>query len=115
MINDTTREDNDVSKQNSPKRSSAGHLLQLITKDDAIALPRLARCLKVPAGRLRACRDGQATLEPEVQILLAALVLELSPEHSQLARRLYAQAQSALRVREGAVESHAVYVGRRWR
>ena len=115
MINDTTREDNGVGKQSSPRRTSAGHLLKLITKDDADVLPRLARCLKMPAGRLLACRDGRAALEPEVQIVLAALVLELSPEHSQLARRLYAQAQSALRVREGAVESHAVYVGRRWR
>jgi hypothetical protein len=115
MINDSTHEDNGVSKQNSPKLTSAGHLLRLVTKDDAIVLPQLARHLKVPAGRLRACRDGQAALEPEVQLMLAALVLELSPEHSQHARRLYAQAQSALRVREGAVESHAVYVGRRWR
>jgi len=115
MINDTPREDPGAGRQNSPKLTSAGHLLQLVTKDDPLAMPRLARQLKVPFDRLRACRDGQGSLEPEVQMVLAALILELSPEHSQLARRLHAQAQSALRVREGAVESHAVYVGRRWR
>jgi hypothetical protein len=114
MINETTRDDQG-GKQTPSRLTSAGQLLRLVTKDDAVDLPWLARRLKVPAGRLRACRDGRGSLEPEVQILLAAFILELSPEHSSLARRLHAQAQSALRVREGAVQSHAVYVGRRWR
>ena len=114
MINETTREDQG-GKQTASRLTSAGHLLRLVTKDDAVNLPWLAQRLRVPIGRLRACRDGQGSLEPEVQILLAAFILELAPEHSSLARRLHAQAQSALRVREGAVESHAVYVGRRWR
>lgn len=117
MINDTTHDDRGAGKQPSisPRLTSAGHLLQLVTKDDAVTLPWLARRLRVPSERLRACRSGEGSLIPEIQILLAALVMELSPEHSPLARRLHAQAQSALRVREGAVESHAVYVGRRWR
>jgi hypothetical protein len=64
---------------------------------------------------LRECRDRIRPLDVEHQILLAALATVVAPEHARLARRLHAQAQSALRVREGSVDSHSVYMpGHRW-
>lgn len=96
--------------------TSAGRLLRAVADNGAIELPRLARHLNVSARLLQACLDGERPLEIELQIMLAALVLELAP-HPQLAplaRRLHAQAQSALRVREGAVSSQATYPGRPW-
>lgn len=78
-------------------------------------LAPIARQIRVSVRHLRECRDGIRPLETESQILLAALATVLAPEHERLARRLYAQAQSALRVREGAVDSHSVYLpGHRW-
>lgn len=94
--------------------TSAGRLLRAVVKDGTIELPRLARQLNVPVRRLQACQDGERPLEVELQIILAALVMALSPRHAPLARRLHAQAQSALRVREGSVSSQATYPGRMW-
>ena len=97
-----------------PRITTAGRLLDVVSAG-GLDLAQLARHLRVPARQLRACRDGATSLEPETQILLAALVMELAPGHALLARRLHAQAQSALRVREGEVESHATYPGHTWR
>ena len=97
-----------------PRFTTAGRLLDAVSTSGTIDLALLARRLGTPVQRLQACREGMLALEPELQIVLAALVMEVSPEHGSPARRLHAQAQSALRVRAGAVESHAVYVGRRY-
>jgi hypothetical protein len=97
-----------------PKFTAAGKLLDAVSTTGAIDLPLLARRMGTSAHRLQACRDGMLALEPELQIVLAALVMEISPDHATRARRLHAQAQSALRVREGSVESHTVYSGRRY-
>jgi hypothetical protein len=96
-----------------PKSTAAGRLLEAVSATGSVDLALLARRLGTPAQRLQACRDGMLALEPELQIMLAALVMEVSPVHASRARQLHAQAQSALRVREGSVESHTVYVGRR--
>ena len=112
---DTASDELGPVKPSQLRLTTAGRLLQVVTVDGATDIVRLARRLGIPARRLRACRDGEQPLEPELQILLAALVLEVSPEHAALARQLHAQAQSALRVREGVVESHSTYLGRRWR
>lgn len=98
-----------------PPRTTAGRLLVSIEATDTVTLDVLANHLGVPAEWLRECRDGSRTLELEVQILLAALVTMLAPEHAALARHLHGQAQSALRVREGAVESQMTYYSpHRW-
>lgn len=111
-------EPNVAASTSQPRRKSlttAGRLLADITSDGALDMDQLARRLTVPAQRLRACRDGSRALELEHQLMLAALVVELAPQHGSLARRLYAQAQSALRMRLGAVDSHLIYPGWRWR
>jgi hypothetical protein len=90
----------------------AGRLLEAVTATGSVDLDRVARWLKVPADRLVACRDGTVSLEPEAEMVLAAIVIEMSPEHGAEARRLYAQAQSSLRVRRGLVQSHLTYNGR---
>lgn len=95
-----------------PRRTNmtaAGRLLAAVTANGSIDLTELAQRLNVPVYRLRDCRDGADLLPPEVQLVLAALVVELSPPHASLAHRLYAQAQSAMRIRKGAVESHLTY------
>ena len=98
-----------------PKLTTAGRLLALVTTDDELDLARFARRLKVPERHLRECREGMRSLEPEIQLLLAALVVEVAPAHAAHARRLHAQAQSALRVREGLVKSHVVAPLPLWR
>jgi hypothetical protein len=115
MNGDATSDVHESDKPGHQRLTTAGRLLQLLASDGATDLTLLARRLGIPTRRLRACRDGEQPLEPEVQMLLAALVLEISPEHASLARQLHAQAQSALRVREGLVVSHPTYNGRRWR
>jgi len=97
------------------KPTRAGRLLQLVTIEGKITCTRIAERLQIPEHELRACRDGARALEPEVQLVLATLVLEIAPECSLLAHRLHAQAQSALRMKQGAVESHMTYHGPRWR
>ena len=97
------------------KQTAAGRLLALIAKGEAFDFARVARCLVVPERYLRECRDGLRRLEPEVQVLLAALVMELAPEHAHAARRLHAQAQTELRLRQGVVGLHQTYDSPRWR
>ncbi len=98
-----------------PPRTTAGRLLVAIEATSTVTLDELATHLGVPVDWLRECRDGTRTLELEVQILLAALVTMLAPEHAALAKHLHGQAQSALRVRNGAIESHMTYYSpHRW-
>jgi hypothetical protein len=91
------------------KLTTAGRLLDAIVDSGAIDLAYLAHRLNVPKRRLEECRTGGAALELEVQIRLAPMVMLLAPQHQRLARRLHSQAQSALRVREGAVQAHTTY------
>lgn len=100
-------------KASRPKLTRAGRLLQLVTAGGGIDLDRIGRWMHVPAHALETCRDGLGSLDPEVQLVLAAVVLELAPQHAAQARRLYAQAQSALRVQQGLVQSHITYHGPR--
>ena len=93
--------------------TTAGKLLQALEAEGAHDLSRLAQRIGISARRMGECREGIRPLEIEEQILLAALVMEIAPEHGRLARRLHAQAQSALRVRNGEVDSHFVYQ-QRW-
>jgi len=96
-------------------RTTAGRLLLSVEASGSTTLGQLAKHLGVPEEWLRECRDGERTLELEVQILLAALVLLLAPEHTALARHLHGQAQSALRVKNGSIESHMTYYSpHRW-
>ena len=96
-------------------RTTAGRLLVSVEVTGTVTIEKLAGHLGVPVEWLRECRDGTRTLEVEAQILLAALVLLLAPEHEALARKLHGQAQSALRVRNGSVESHMTYYSpHRW-
>jgi hypothetical protein len=114
MKSETRNEGPTPAQQARPKMTRAGRLLQILTTSDEDICTRIARRLKVPVHDLMACRDGSRPLEPEVQILLAALVLEIAPQCAPLAHRLYAQAQSALRVKEGVVEAHLTYHRARW-
>ncbi len=104
-------EANVVSAPRKPRKlpTAAARLLAAATGTGAVDLVYLAQRLKIPVDTLQACRDGSAALRPEVQIVLAALIVELSPPHASLARRLYAQAQSALRLQTGVVDSHLTY------
>ncbi len=96
-------------------RTTAGRLLISVEATGTTTFEQLAGHLGIPVEWLRECRDGGRTLELEVQILLAALVMLLAPEHEALARKLHGQAQSALRVRNGSVESHMTYYSpHRW-
>lgn len=98
-----------------PPRTTAGRLLVSIETSGSVTLDVLASHLGVPVDWLRECRDGSRTLELEVQILLAALVTMLAPEHAALAQHLHGQAQSALRVRNGSIESRMTYYSsNRW-
>ena len=96
------------------KLTSAGRLLRVLMASGAMEISQLAKWLGVSVGRLKACHDGERPLDVEAQIMLAALAMEIAPAHHQLARRLHAQAQSALRVREGFVPSQSSYPGRHW-
>jgi hypothetical protein len=101
-----------LAESDKPRRKNqtyAGRLLAVVTGSGSVELGELARRLNVPVHRLRDCRDGSDLLPPEVQLVLAALVVEMSPPHASLAHRLYAQAQSAMRTQKGAVESHLTY------
>ena len=69
----------------------------------------LAHHLGVPRRTLFQCRDGAAQLDPATQMKLAALVLTLVPDQERGARRLFAQAQTALRMEAGSVEGHVSY------
>ena len=89
--------------------TTAGRLLRAVIDGGGVRLPDLATRLGVRVRALEHCCDGTGSLEPEVQMKLAALVLLLAPEHERMARRLYGQAQSALRVQRGSVEAHLVY------
>lgn len=91
------------------RTTTAGKLLQAVLAGGEVDAERLARYLGMSTTKLRECRDGVRALDLERQIVLAGVVAVLAPEHARLARRLHAQAQSALRVREGAVASHFVY------
>jgi hypothetical protein len=97
------------SKNKRPIVTTAGKLLQVLEAGGQHDLSQLARRIGIPVRQLHECRDGSRPLELEGQILLAALVVEVAPEHARLARRLHAQAQSALRVRNGEVDSHSTY------
>ncbi len=101
----------EVSPSPPPKRkiTAAGRLVALVTTDSVLDLARLARSLAVPERHLLECRDGLRRLEPEVQMLLAAYVMEGAPQHAAVARRLHAQAQSEYRVRERSIDSHETY------
>ncbi len=90
-------------------RTTAGRLLDDVAASGSIDLVMLARRLGITVARIAECRLGLRPLELETQIVLAGVVTVLAPQHARLARRLHAQAQSALRVREGAVESHQTY------
>lgn len=96
-------------------RTTAGRLLTSVEAAGAVTLEQLAGHLGIPVEWLCECRDGARTLDLEVQILLAALVMLLAPAHEPLARKLHGQAQSALRVRNGSVESRMTYYSpHRW-
>ena len=101
--------------QSKRPRTTAGRLLISVEATGTTSLEQLSEHLGIPVDWLRECRDGLRTLELEVQILLAALVMLLAPEHEALARHLHGQAQSALRVRSGVIESHMTYYSpHRW-
>jgi hypothetical protein len=106
---------NDSSPSGRRPRTTAGRLLLAVEATGSTTLEELARHLGLPVRWLEECRDGKRTLEIEAQILLSALVLMLVPELAAQARHLHGQAQSALRVRNGAVESHMTYYSpHRW-
>ena len=108
-------EPTDESRATPAKGTTAGRLLQAMAANGHDDLATIARQIGVSVRRLRECRDGIRPLDVEQQILLAALATVVAPEHGRIARRLYAQAQSALRVREGSVDSHSIYMpGHRW-
>ena len=111
------RDDQSARARRAPRArlTTAGRLLAAIEERGTADLARLAWHLGVPQERLAECRDGVRPLDVEVQIRLATLVLTVAPEHGRLARQLEAQAQSALRVEQGAVSSHRTYVGITWR
>lgn len=108
-------DDEGVQARKKGTRTTAGRLLISVEATGTVTFEQLAGHLGVPTDWLRECRDGERTLEVEAQILLAALVMLLAPEHEPLARKLHGQAQSALRVRNGSVESHMTYYSpHRW-
>lgn len=91
------------------KRTSVARLLEAIVASAPAMVPELARLLGADPAHLDECRDGRRAMPPELQMQLAALVVSLLPEHARPARRLYAQAQAALRVEASAGERHQIY------
>jgi hypothetical protein len=111
----TESESDDELRATPAKVTTAGRLLRAMAASGHGDLGLIGRQIKVSTRRLQECRDGIRPLDVEQQILLAAVATVLAPEHERLARHLHAQAQSALRVREGSVDSHSVYnPGHRW-
>lgn len=97
-----------------PRLTTAGLLLRDLFQSGRVDFAQLAKRMQVSVSRLIACRDGKRALDLEAQIRLAGLVMELAPEHARRARHLHAQAQSALRVQSGTVESHLTNQSRHW-
>ncbi len=95
--------------------TTAGRLLLAVHESESADLAELAKMVRVPVSHLEECRDGERTLDLDVQILLAAAVLALAPSHERIARQLHAQAQSALRVAQGAVSTHPTYQRISWK
>ncbi len=95
--------------------TTAGRLLAAVHERGSVDLAEIAKMLHVPVAYLEECRDGERTLELEVQLLLAAAALTLAPDHARLARQLHAQAQSALRVQQGTVATHPTYQRATWK
>jgi len=86
-------------RKGSPSRlSTAQQLLVLLSHDTNSSLTDLAKLARVNEKRLAQCRDGVRPLDADMQMRLAAAVVESAPRHRRLAQRLYAQAQTSLRM-----------------
>jgi hypothetical protein len=77
--------------------TAASRLIELVTRDNSSTLSELARRSAITTQKLTAVREGKRTLQPDEQMRLAAVVVELAPAHRRAAYRLYGQAQAALR------------------
>jgi len=93
----------------SVRRSTAGRLLNELFTRGALVPKDVASALRTTAELLEACAAGRATLPHETQLRLAALVTLWVPEYEAKARRLFAQAQAALRVEANETASHLTY------
>lgn len=93
----------------SVKWSTAGRLLHELFARGALVPTDVARALGITADVLGACASGRGTLSHEVQLRLAALVTLWVPEYEAKARRLFAQAQAAMRVEANETASHLTY------
>lgn len=91
------------------RETTAERLLKVVHESSAAGLREIAKFSRISEQRLTDCRDGVRMLEPELQMRLAAAVMELAPEHRRLAHRLFAQAQSALRTSLAEDTSHRSY------
>jgi hypothetical protein len=105
-----------VSEPVPPKRAwTAQRLLLAVGSQGQPTIEQLAQRIKVSESVLVACRDGARPLEPQIQMMLAAAVVELAPAHSRLAHRLYGQAQAALRMALDSDRCHPNYAKTQFR
>ena len=95
-------------------RTSAGRLLEKMTAADPASLANVAGQLRVDVVILERARDDGTPLDPVVQMMVAAFALELLPDERSLIHQVYGQAQTALRLENGSVESHMTYPKRTW-
>jgi hypothetical protein len=91
------------------RTSTVARLLTALAASNAIPFDVLARRIGIAPRKLAECQEGTRELDLETQARLAAVVTASAPQHAKLARRLQAQAQSALRIRDGSIEGHQSY------
>src|SRR3954464_7838082 len=89
--------------------SAAGRLLLSIREQGTADLNEIATRARIPMARLDACANGSRSLEPLLQMRLAAVVVDAVPALRREAHALYGQAQAALALELGADRRHETY------